>query len=289
MFLEKKNTFLTFSSQTTWNDICNAKNLPCISPVLCFMTLWPKLHLMAVLVRTRQKKIAKNFNTSLRYHHGGLGPSNIAKCNSKKWKSCSSKCSPCYWFPDTLVWHGSSYSAINTARSALSAAVDLADSPYTVGTHPLIKRLVKVAFRSRPPIPRYQSIWDVSKVLDLLKTWRPAKKLTLKLLTLKLVMLCMFVIGQKCQSVHLKLKQCKPGKPQPVLVLPAYPVDKRLCVVAYLEGYLTKTESVRRSERTRLLLSYSKSHKPVSQSSILRWVRTVMVKSGKKHCALQAT
>ena len=27
---------------------------------------------------------------------------------------------------------GSSYSAINTARSALSAAVDLADSPYTV-------------------------------------------------------------------------------------------------------------------------------------------------------------
>lgn len=94
-------------------------------------------------------------------------------------------------------------------------------------------------------------------------------------------MLCMFVIGQKCQSVHLKLKQCKPGKPQPVLVLPAYPVDKRLCVVAYLEGYLTKTESVRRSERTRLLLSYSKSHKPVSQSSILRWVRTVMVKSGK--------
>ena len=85
---------------------------------------------------------------------------------------------------------GSSYSAINTARSALSAAVDLADSPYTVGEHPLIKRLIKAAFQSRPPLPRYHSIWDVSKVLDLFKTWSPAKKLNLKLLTLKLVMLC---------------------------------------------------------------------------------------------------
>ena len=41
---------------------------------------------------------------------------------------------------------GNSYSAINTARSALSAAVDIADSPCTVGEHPLIKRFVKAAF-----------------------------------------------------------------------------------------------------------------------------------------------
>ena len=75
---------------------------------------------------------------------------------------------------------GNSYSAINTARSALSAAVDIADSPCTVGEHPLIKRFVKAAFQSRPPLPRYQSIWDVSKVLDLLKTWSPAKTLNLK-------------------------------------------------------------------------------------------------------------
>ena len=72
---------------------------------------------------------------------------------------------------------GSSYSAINTARSALSAAVELTDSPYTVGEHPLIKRPVKAAFQSRPPLPRYQSIWDVSTVLSLLKTWSPAKEL----------------------------------------------------------------------------------------------------------------
>ena len=46
--------------------------------------------------------------------------------------------------------------------------------------HPIIKRFVKVDFQSRPPLPRYQSIWDVSKVLDLLKTWSPANTLNLK-------------------------------------------------------------------------------------------------------------
>jgi len=190
---------------------------------------------------------------------------------------------------------GSSYSAISTARSALSAAVDLSDSPYTVGEHPLIKRFIKAAFQSRPPLSRYHTIWDVSKVLDLLKTWSPAKKLNLKLLTLKLVMLCLLVTGQRCQSVHFMdirhmvkglkgkssfkfhidklVKQSRPGKPQPVLVLPAYPADKRLCVMSYLQEYLTRTESVRNSEHTSLFLSHSKPHHPVCKSTISRWFK----------------
>ena len=193
---------------------------------------------------------------------------------------------------------GSSYSAISTARSALSAAVDLSNSPYTVGEHPLIKRFIKAAFQSTPPLPRYHTIWDVSKVLDLLKTWSPAKKLNLKLLPLKLVMLCLLVTGQRCQSVHLMdirhvvkgkssckfhidklVKQSRPGKAQPVVVLPAYPADKRLCVLSYLREYLTRTESVRNSEHTSLFLSYSKPHHPVCKSTISRWVKTVMTKA----------
>ena len=39
--------------------------------------------------------------------------------------------------------------------------------------------------------------------MGLLKTWSPTKKLKLKLLTLKLVILCLLVTGQRCQSVHL--------------------------------------------------------------------------------------
>jgi len=94
-------------------------------------------------------------------------------------------------FLTRLYDSGSSYSAINTAWSALSATVELADSPHSVGEHPLVRRFVRATYQSRPPLPRYQTIWDVSKVLNFLKTWSPVNKLSLKLLTLKLVMLGM--------------------------------------------------------------------------------------------------
>ena len=72
------------------------------------------------------------------------------------------------------------------------------------------------------------------------------------------------------------VKQSRPGKLQPVLVLPAYPADKRLRVLSYLQEYLTRTESVRNSAHTSLFLSYSKPHHLVCKSTISRWVKTVM-------------
>ena len=192
-----------------------------------------------------------------------------------------------------------SYSAINSARSALSAAVELSDSALSIGEHPLIRRLVKGTYQRRPPLPRYNSTWDVCKVLDLLKTWSPSSELTLRLLTLKLVMLCMLVTGQRCQSIHMMdlkhvsktessyifflddhLKQSKPGKRNPQLVLPAFSADKRLCVMTCLDAYIARTETVRKAQNTRLFLSYTKPYHPVSKSTLSRWVKHVMEKSG---------
>ena len=34
------------------------------------------------------------------------------------------------------------------------------------------------------------------------------------------------------------IKQSRPGNRQPVLILPAYPADRRLCVITYLKAYL---------------------------------------------------
>ena len=101
---------------------------------------------------------------------------------------------------------GSSYSAFNTARSALSAAVDIADSPYTVGEHPMIKRFVKALFQSRPQLPRYQSKRDVSKVLDLLRTWSPAKTLNLK-----------YTLFQNGRHFSFPLFPCKLARMTPLL------------------------------------------------------------------------
>ena len=57
------------------------------------------------------------------------------------------------------------------------------------------------------------------------------------------------VKGKSLYKFHIDkiVKQSRPGtgKAQPVLVLAAYPADKRLRVLSYLLEYLTRTESVR--------------------------------------------
>ena len=105
-------------------------------------------------------------------------------------------------FLTELYKSGIGYSAINTARSALSAIVNLPDkSP--VGQHPLVRRFLKGVFQSRPTTPRYNTTWDVNIVLDYLKSLFPVNGITLKNLTLKVVMLTILVTGQRSQTIHL--------------------------------------------------------------------------------------
>ena len=63
-------------------------------------------------------------------------------------------------FLTQLFQTGLGYSAINTARSALSSIVTLGHVP--LGEHPMIKRFLKGIFELRPSLPKYPSIWDVS-------------------------------------------------------------------------------------------------------------------------------
>ena len=57
-----------------------------------------------------------------------------------------------------LYEDGSGYSALNTAKSALSTTLDVikcvTDSE-SFGTHPLVSRFMKGVFETRPSLPRY--------------------------------------------------------------------------------------------------------------------------------------
>ena len=192
---------------------------------------------------------------------------------------------------------GLGYSALNTAMSALSSTVTLHKEPHLVGEHPLVQRFMKAVFQSRPSLPRYSETWDVKKVLDFLKTIEPAPKLTLKDLTLKLVTLILLITGARCQTVQLMdidnltfseslikchianlVKQSAPGRPQPTLVIPAYPMDERLCVFTYFKEYLDRTRSIRNSNS--LFISYCKPHKAAICTTIARWTRVLLTKAG---------
>ena len=175
-----------------------------------------------------------------------------------RWKRfCDGRvCNPIYTtvgvvldFLTNLFEAAHSYSSINTARSALSTVVILQDETTTVGKHPLICKFMKGVFHERPALPRYQATWDVQIVLNRLKKWAPVRKLSLKELTLKLIMLLALVSGQRCQTLHALsldnmsvgkssykfhvttlVKQSAPGRAQPIVILPAFPADRRLCI-----------------------------------------------------------
>ena len=57
-------------------------------------------------------------------------------------------------FLGELFHQGIGYSALNTARSALSSII-FVPSNTTFGTHPLVCRFIKGAFELRPSLPRY--------------------------------------------------------------------------------------------------------------------------------------
>ena len=203
-------------------------------------------------------------------------------------------------FLTELYKSGIGYSAINTARSALSAIVNLPDkSP--VGQHPLVRRFLKGVFQSRPTTPRYNTTWDVNIVLDYLKSLFPVNDITLKHLTLKVVMLTILVTGQRSQTIHLMdiknmqvlqdryiftiashTKTAAPGRKHPSLVLPAFPADEKLCVVTCLREYLRRTELFRdgSSSSDCLWVSFVKPHKAISKDTISRWIRNVMKEAG---------
>ena len=190
-----------------------------------------------------------------------------------------------------------SYSAINTARAALSTVIHPPEG-CTFGHHPLVARFLKGVFTARPALPRYQEVWDVSVVLKYLKSLHPPEQLSLKDLTLKMTMLIALLSGQRCQTIHALdtttmvlsadkcvfyiyelLKTSRPGKHYGCLELRAYADDKQLCVVNLLQEYVQRTVKFR-GTNAQLLLSYHKLHNPVSTATIGRWLKEVLKRAG---------
>ena len=200
-------------------------------------------------------------------------------------------------FLSELYDQGLTYSAINCARSALSSYVSLDDGS-VVGQNPLVCRLLKGVFQSRPPKPKYSEVWDVQVVLTYLATLHPVESLTLKELTFKLVMLLLLVSDQRGQTIHLldinnmfvsdnkytfvipnHLKQSKPGVPYPNVVLESFEKPS-ICVVTTLREYITRTKPLRGSSHSQLLISYVQPYKPVSRDTVTRWVGCTMALAG---------
>ena len=194
---------------------------------------------------------------------------------------------------------GLKYRTLNCYRSALSSAL-LPIEGFQAGSHPLVSKLLKGIFNLRPPEPRYTDVWDVGQVLRYLQSMGPNESLSLRLLTKKLATLLALVLAHRCSDLgRLSLegrkyslegavlkctglaKQARPGKQgslRPVVVSP-YPEDPLLCPVSCLKQY-EKATSAFRGKNGQLFLGMVSPHRPVTTSTIARWLKQAIVASG---------
>ena len=100
-----------------------------------------------------------------------------------------------------LYKDGASHSTVNLARSAVSAYVNIPGTA-SIGSHPVVCRLLKGVFEQRPSLPKYTETWDVDTVMDSLAEWPDTHLQSLKQLTLRTVVLLALLSGQRGQSIY---------------------------------------------------------------------------------------
>ena len=90
--------------------------------------------------------------------------------------------------------------ALNVYRSFLSAYHPTSYG-FKVGQHPLVKDLLRRAFNTRPPKPRYTDTWDVNVVLNEIEKWADNESLSLSDLTHKLAILMALISASRCHEL----------------------------------------------------------------------------------------
>lgn len=201
-------------------------------------------------------------------------------------------------FLSDLYSCGLHYSALNTARSAISSVFSVTKD-MQIGNSPLIRRFMRGVFNKRPSLPRYNCTWDVGNVLSFITSWPENHVLDLKRLSMKTAILLLLVMGQRCQTVHLidirnlelgenylkiriaeLVKQSRPNRGVPEFYIESFNSNSQVCVVQTIRCYLDKTRHLRADTCHQLFVATQKPHQAVSRATISRWVKQLLVCAG---------
>ena len=220
-------------------------------------------------------------------------------CVQKGWEKWTPQLSQAIAFLTLLFDRGLSYSAINAARSALSHVLDPFDG-VDFGKHPVVCRVLKGMYNRRPQRSRYTATWDVNVVLNYLCELSPVVKLTLKDLTLKLLLLLLLITCQRLQTIQslniddmiwsnndntvvfrlsTVLKHSRRGS-LGLISLKAFEEDPRLCIIRTLKAYLDKTNEVRDKSCNKLFITTTPPFKGVSTQTLGRWTKELLSRAG---------
>ncbi|KAJ8314006.1 hypothetical protein KUTeg_008567 [Tegillarca granosa] len=158
------------------------------------------------------------------------------------------------------------YKTINLHRSAISRGHNLINGT-PVGQNRLLVTLMRGIFNTRPPVPRYQMVWDVDTVLSCIASWGSNDSLTMKLLTCKLTMLLALTSAGRCSELqsldtrymkqgishvtfqlHKLTKTCNPKNHHRSFTIHKSIIQPNICVVECLNHYLERTQSWRKTK-----------------------------------------
>lgn len=195
------------------------------------------------------------------------------------------------FFQNLLDKTNCKFGTFNSHRAALTMIL-----PDGALDHDVLKRFFRGIYRSRPPNPKYTSVWNPQTVLNYLEKLSVDN---LKNHSYKLVMLLLLATGQRLQTISLiKITNVKedeeglkiyipefvktsgPNRTQPCLILPFFHENLNLCVASILKSYLCTTENLRVSNCSALFISYQKPYKAVTKQTLSRWVKIVMQEAG---------
>ena len=75
------------------------------------------------------------------------------------------------------------------------------------------------------------------------------------------------------------IKTSGPGRYQPLLILPKFIEEPKLCVASVIAEYIEATK-VLRGDADTLFIAIKKPHKPIGSQTIGRWIKNVLTTSG---------
>ena len=217
-------------------------------------------------------------------------------CNQRNYDPVSAPVEAVLEFLTEEFHKGKQYSTLNSYRSSISMThVGVKGIP--VG---IMSRFMKGIFNLRPPCPRYTSSWDVSAVLEFISAQGENESLSLKQVTLKLTMLMALTSAGRSSDIHgldlkfrkftpqgveftiAKLTKTRKSGPPKQILFPSFQSYRVLCPVACLRYYEKITEKLRdtRMNTNPLFIAHCKPHKPVTSSTIARWLKGTMKGAG---------
>lgn len=222
-------------------------------------------------------------------------------CSGRQIDPLSSSINDILTFLTEVFNEGLAYRSINVLRSAISSTHPKIDG-YSVGQHPYVTRLLRGVLNKRPPKPRYSHTWNVDIMVKYIISLGKNSSLSLKVLSMKLVTLFALTCPERISTLaNLDLRHCyvHPEGVSFQLTIPRktgsadkpaeaffarFNQDKKLCPVECFRHYLKLTRNIRpvipSSLPDKLFISFKRPFKPVTTTTLGRWLRTFMSAAG---------